>query len=220
MSMLGNGLYEAEHYEDALSVRETELSMLHRIKAPEGNILAAKGNLAISYEFVERYDEALRIRRDLYAGRLRQNGEEHKDTLIEVNNLANLFFRLDRFGEVKSLLRRAMPTARRVLGEGHALTLRIWLSYGRVLYTDPDATLDDVREAVTTLEDVERIARRVLGGAHSLTSAIERHVQNARAAVAKFFIVERGGRFSGTAPRFGSYRERSARETPSPGGSA
>ena len=28
------------------------------------------------------------------------------------------------------------------------------------------ATLDDLREAVTTLEDAERIARRVLGGAH------------------------------------------------------
>ena len=39
-------------------------------------------------------------------------------------------------------------------------------------------------------------------------------------AVAKYFIVERGGRFSSRTahPRFGSYRERSARETPSPGG--
>ena len=32
------------------------------------------------------------------------------------------------------------------------------------LYDNDDATLDDLREAVTTLEDVERIARRVLGG--------------------------------------------------------
>ena len=99
---------------------------------------------------------------------------------VPLDHDANLFFRLDRFGEVKSLLRRGMPTARRVLGEGHALTLRICLSYGRVLYTDPDATLDYVREAVTTLEDVERIARRVLGSAHPLTKRIVCTLRNAR----------------------------------------
>ena len=52
------------------------------------------------------------------------------------------------------------------------------------LYKDTDATLDDLREAVTTIEDVERTARRVLGGAHPLTSAIEGDLRNARAALA------------------------------------
>ena len=37
-----------------------------------------------------------------------------------------------------------------------------------------DATLDDLREAVEMLEDTERTARRVLGGAHPLTTGIER----------------------------------------------
>ena len=45
------------------------------------------------------------------------------------------------------------------------------------------ATLDDLREAVTTLEDVQRTARRVFGGTHPLTSMIERHLQNSRAAL-------------------------------------
>jgi len=39
-------------------------------------------------------------------------------------------------------------------------------NHARTLYENPDATLDDLREAVTTLEESERIARRVLGGAH------------------------------------------------------
>ena len=43
--------------------------------------------------------------------------------------------------------------------------------------------LDHLREAVTTLEETERIARRVLGGAHPLTNAIETALQNARAAL-------------------------------------
>ena len=48
---------------------------------------------------------------------------------------------------------------------------------------DPGATLDDLREAVTTLEDLERAARRVMGGAHPLTSTIERHVGLAQIAL-------------------------------------
>ena len=53
----------------------------------------------------------------------------------------------------------------------------------KALYADPAATLADLREAVTTLEDTERVARRVLGGAHPITAAIEVALQNARAAL-------------------------------------
>ena len=56
--------------------------------------------------------------------------------------------------------------------------------YARALYKADGATLDDLREAVTTLEDTVRIARRVLGGAHPLTEGIERDLQNAQAALA------------------------------------
>ena len=57
------------------------------------------------------------------------------------------------------------------------------LGYAEALYSDPAATLDDLREAVTTLEDVERIARRVLGGAHPLTGGIESALKSAREAL-------------------------------------
>ena len=55
------------------------------------------------------------------------------------------------------------------------------MNYARALYKDDGATLDDLREAVTTLEDAGRIARRVLGGAHPLTVEIERLRQFLRA---------------------------------------
>ena len=67
--------------------------------------------------------------------------------------------------------------------------------YAEALSRDGDATLDNLREAVTTLEDLERIARRVLGGAHPTTTGIEKDLHEARAALR-------------------------ARETPSPPGSA
>ena len=57
-----------------------------------------------------------------------------------------------------------------------------WI-YARAIYMDDDATLDDLREAMTTLEDAERITRRVFGGAHPLTVDIEGHLGHARAAL-------------------------------------
>jgi hypothetical protein len=52
------------------------------------------------------------------------------------------------------------------------------------LYQNDGATLNDIREAVATLEDTQRTARRVLGSAHPLASDIERALKNARAALA------------------------------------
>ena len=51
------------------------------------------------------------------------------------------------------------------------------------LYSDPGATLDDLREAVTTLEEAERTARQVLGGAHPLTLSTETALRNSRAVL-------------------------------------
>ena len=51
------------------------------------------------------------------------------------------------------------------------------------LYHDDRATLADLREAVTTLEDAGRTTRRVLGGAHPVTAGIEHDLQQARAVL-------------------------------------
>ena len=76
-----------------------------------------------------------------------------------------------------------MPVARRVLGEGHRITLKMRWLYAETLYKDDEATLDDLREAVTALEETERTARRVLGGAHPTTVGIEGALGKARAAL-------------------------------------
>jgi len=55
-----------------------------------------------------------------------------------------------------------------------------WL-YPIALYKDTSATLDDLSEAVATLEDTERTARRVMGGTHPITTGIEDALRNARA---------------------------------------
>ena len=88
-----------------------------------------------------------------------------------------------RFEEAKSLWRKTMPVAQRVLGKNDAFTLTMRGNYARALYRNPDATLDNVREALTTLEETERTARRVLGGAHPSATVIGNSLRESRVAL-------------------------------------
>ena len=90
---------------------------------------------------------------------------------------------LERFAEAKSVLRKMIPVARRVLRDSNDNTLRLRWMYAETLYKADGATLDDLRAAVTTLEDTERIARRVLGGTHPVAGGLEYELQDARAAL-------------------------------------
>ena len=79
--------------------------------------------------------------------------------------------------------RKVLPVSRRVLGKGDRITLKMRWIYAEALRRAPDATLDDFREAVKTLEDTARIARRVLGGAHPTTEGVEAELRDARAVL-------------------------------------
>jgi len=88
-----------------------------------------------------------------------------------------------RHEEAKSLMDETIPMAQRILGESDELTIRMRRTYVAALYEDEGATLDDLREAVTTLEDTDRIARRVFGGAHPITATLEVELRDARAVL-------------------------------------
>ena len=114
---------------------------------------------------------------------MKLHGKEHGETIRAALNYAATLIRLERFEEAKSLLLKTMPVAQRVLGEGNDIMLKMRCLYAMALYSDTGATLHDLREAVTTLEDVERTARRVLGGAHPNVRSMEESLQQARAAL-------------------------------------
>ncbi|CAH0366503.1 unnamed protein product [Pelagomonas calceolata] len=162
---------------------QAELSMLQRLGAPAKDFLTAQTNLAISYGDLGNLEKARSMEQGVYSGRLKLHGEEHPETIKAANNYASSLVQLDRFEEAKSLLCKVMPVARRVLGENDDLTLRMKKIYAMALYADDGATLDDLREAVTTLEEIGRTARHVLGGAHPITEDIEDNLQNMRAAL-------------------------------------
>ena len=180
ISQLGNGLSEAKHHEDALIVEEANLSMLQRVGASEHNILDARSNLASTYwslgqleGSLGRLKDGLLLKRDVYSGRLRLNGEEHRSTLRAAYNYASSLQSLRGFEEAKALLRKIIPLAPRVLGESHELTLTMRWRHALLISKDASAASSDLREAMNTWEDTARIARRVLGSSHPTTKAIE-----------------------------------------------
>jgi hypothetical protein len=183
MRQLGNGLSEAEHHQDALTVREADLAMLRRVGASARDMLAAQSNIANTYQNFGRFEEAVRLRQEVYCGKSRLIGIEHRETLLEAFNYATDLQSLHRFKEIKALLSNTMPVARRVLGENDDITLRMRCIYAQSLYEDDGATLDDRRAAVTTLDNLTQTARRVLGGAHPLTKAADQILQDMREAL-------------------------------------
>ena len=157
--------------------------LLREARAALSAHLVVQGNLAASYAMRGQNEQALNMFRDVYSGLLRLNGEEHPHTLQAANNYAASLIKLERYEEARSLLRTMLPVARRVLGESNDLTLGLRTNYAQSLYFDAAATLNDLREAVTTLADTERIARRVFGGAHPTTTGVAYDLREARAAL-------------------------------------
>ena len=113
------------------------------------------------------------MQRDVYRGTLRLRGEENSETIREAGNYASVLAQAKRYREAKSLMRTMIPLARRVLGEGDDITLRVRWIYAMTLSRDDGATLDDLREAVEMLEEIARTARRVLGAPHPTAAGIE-----------------------------------------------
>ena len=117
MSVLGNGLYDAQQCEDALSVYEARLAMKRRLGASEQSILIVQNNLAGTYSALGRLEQALLMFRNVYTGRVKILGEEDQLTLSSANNYAGCPSELQRFKEAKMVLRKVVPVARRAIGE-------------------------------------------------------------------------------------------------------
>ena len=171
--LLGNVLFDAGDHEDALLARQAELSLMKRVGAPGDHMLAVQTRVGYSYNALGRNEEALPLQRDVYSGRLKLHGENHQETIWSAGYLANGLYRTRRFDEGKALLRKVIPVARRVLGKGNIDVFRLRWSYGCFLYRAPDATLDDIREAVATLEETYGTVRRVFGAGHSYTREMD-----------------------------------------------
>ena len=167
-----------------LEARSFKLARVTWIDIIEEDVLATQTNLAVTYQLLGRFDEAMNMRRDVYSRILKFHGEEHRESLVAASNLAVGLLNLRRFEEARVLVRKNMPIARRILGETDESRFRMSTIYAWTLYGDPAASLDDLREAMETLEDTARAARRVFGKSHPATNAVETNLRAARLALA------------------------------------
>ena len=104
--------------------------------------------------------------------------------MVATNYAASLIT-LQRLEEAKALLREMIPVTRRALGEDDRLTLQMRWNYAMALYRDNGATLDDLREAVTTLETVAKSWKRVYGEVHPETRNVQSALATARHKLAR-----------------------------------
>ena len=101
------------------------------------------------------------------------------------SNYAISLGHLKRFKEAKSLTRKTILVARRVLGENHRLTLSLRWTYASTLSHSESATVADLSEAVTTLESVAMSYKRVLGTSHPETSRVQKELNTMRTRLAR-----------------------------------
>ena len=93
---------------------------------------------------------------------------------------------LNEYAEVKSLVRTNIPYARRRHGNDHLITTNLLELLSVIIidevqqHRDAADPSEDLREAVTTLEDLCKRGRRIFGATHPQTLKFEKNLKRAR----------------------------------------
>ena len=81
-------------------------------------------------------------------------------------NLANSLCVNAQFTDATALVNETLPTAQRMCGDAHDITLGLRFLLTRSIVANPEATTQDLRGAKEELEDLLRTTRRVFGTSH------------------------------------------------------
>ena len=107
-------------------------------------------------------------------------GDPHVDRgFMSAMNLANSLCSNAQFTEVKVLMNELLPTARRVFGDAHEITIGLRYLLSRSVVDNPDATKQDLRGAKGELEDLLRTTRRVFGTSHPRFEIVQDAIEKA-----------------------------------------
>ena len=113
------------------------------------------------------------MNREIHAAAIKMFGKEHRDSCAITINLGIALIDMGRPEEAKPLLRDQIPFSVRCLGPEHEVTLTLRWKYacaiGECSLCDPNA----LREAISMLEAVLKISRRVLGAKYPTTKWIQ-----------------------------------------------
>ena len=140
-----------------------------------------QGNISNSYSRLGRFEEALRINRDIYTRISALYGKCHESTLLSARNLVStLVDDLQRFDEAKAFLLDRMPVSIRVLGKAHTTTYILQRMYAQCLYQNDSASRSDLTEAIASLEDLDKRMTRTYGTVHPQTNTTRFFLAEAR----------------------------------------
>ena len=205
LGLVGDSLRKSRP-EEALRVLKAHLASRRRyFWHNEEGILIAQSNLALCLnDDLGRHDEALVIRREVFARRLATCGVSDEWTINSGYNLSSSLRKVGLQEEARTLVcDQLLPVARRSLGPDHDTTIRLNHSLAATIMRSPECTRndlcfesthdpltcpytgDDLLEAETIMQDVVRRRRRVLGPAHPETLHAEKVLSRARAKLAR-----------------------------------
>jgi len=188
MVNLGAALSNAEdtiEKHEALSILEASLDLAQRYHQRSHATYHIEINLANCLDKLDRYEEALCIRRRIHSFDLNEKGPAHEESVKSGENIAHTLKHLHRFAEAKRKLRGLISVANETSGIQEMLRTSLDCSLACTLMEDPAATLDDLHESERLAQGAYETRRRVLGPTHRETRVCEVRLNAVRKMIEK-----------------------------------
>ena len=179
MQLLACGLREGHRNAEAIVVLGALVDLSQRLGFTERSILMIKSDIAHCYANAGRMDEAITMRREVYANRALLVGGSEERHLAAVNLVCSLL-KANLLKEARAVLRESLPLARGQLGENSRHTLMLLEASAMCVAYDENSTRADLLEAESTLVDVIDRTRRVFGPRHLFMPTREKHLEQLR----------------------------------------
>ncbi|CAE6541991.1 unnamed protein product [Rhizoctonia solani] len=165
----GNHIYrfqkvygDAGHWGRQTELLELLVADFERLLGPDHSYtLDLMGNLALTYHYLARYNEAEKTGVQVVSACKRVLGEDHPDTLKSMGNLAATYSNMGRYNEAKQMEAQTVSACKRVLGEDHPDTLK---SMGNLAVTY--LNMGRYNEAEQMEIQVVNARKRILGEDH------------------------------------------------------
>jgi tetratricopeptide (TPR) repeat protein len=142
--------------------------LVHGRAVEDGERREAVDKLAIALHDARDFDGALPLAEEALAVERRINGDDHRDTLISIGNLANLHGNMGNHDLALPLHTEALAGSRRLLGDAHPHTLAS-ISNLATVHAHSCSHMGNLDLALLLCEEAVVGYRQVLGTAHQQT---------------------------------------------------
>ncbi len=182
-TILSNSLQKEGTYQEALPMIEALLATVRRAWPDNTDeIIQTSANLANVYTECDKAEEAATIYKDLYEQMCTLHGPDVQAAAVGVN-YAQTLIKVERFADARAVGREIAQWAHRNPDSPHSF--HVLKALMDSLYKDPNASVEDLREAVEVFENVPATSSRVLGTAHPDTKTYEKALAKAKKALAE-----------------------------------